>query len=94
MSCTKVHCSLSDVDKAVIQENLEFKYLFVINNTEAWRSVPTVDERSSYSNSISFYSNEGPNWETGIEVDVVLELISNGKPYFIISNNNEITKVE
>lgn len=88
------HCILSDIDKKLIQEDLELKFMYVINNSVAWRSYPTIDNNSSNNNSISFSSNEGPNWEIGIEVDVVLELVSNGKTYFIITNDNEISKVQ
>ncbi len=88
------HCSLSDMDKNAIPDNLEIKFMYVINDSEAWKTFPTIDDNSSSDYSISFYSAEGPNWDTGIEVDVVLEVVSNGKTYFIISNDNEIKKIE
>ena len=69
----------------------------MINNKQVWISEPvtnpdnTTPEYKSY-----FISKGGPEWETGIYVDVVISIIdlANNNEKFIIARNQRIIKVE
>ena len=70
--------SLVNADSLPIPGNISISKLYVINGTVIWTSVPH-DSNSSYipDYKLSKVSNEGPEWETDILVDVVAEIVNN-----------------
>jgi len=70
--------SLVNADSLPIPGNISITKLYVINGTVIWTSVPH-DSNSLYipDYKLSKVSNEGPEWETDILVDVVAEISNN-----------------
>ena len=64
---------LIDFDSTEISTDIDISKLYVINVNTIWISTP--DERHSYFNyKLEKVSTNGPEWETGIYVDVVVEI--------------------
>lgn len=88
---------LISVDSSSITEQFSITKLYIINNNEVWVSVP--DERNDdylpeYKS--HYVSINGPQWDTGLKVDVVVALtrVSNSKEYFLIAHDQTITRIE
>jgi Uma2 family endonuclease len=81
---------LEDLNGLQISANLHISKIYVINGNSIWISNPTdvdQDEKVSYN---------GPEWNTNIYVDVVVEIIStlNKSKYLLISQNEYIYRRE
>ncbi len=86
-------CDIKNANCAQIQENFKVEYLYVINDFVAGKSRPG-NNGSINEYTLKYLSTEGPNWETGIKVDVIIELESNGVLYFLMAKDIEINKVQ
>lgn len=86
-----------NIDSTLITQNFKVSKLYVINNDQAWTSEPEsrteiyVQEYKAY-----FVSIKGPEWETGIYVDVVISItdLTNNEEKFLIARNQIIERVE
>lgn len=88
---------LVNMDSTVITQDYKVTKLYVINNNQAWASTPESRYESYVSEyKANFDSKNGPEWETGILVDVVLSVtdLTNNKEKFLIARNQIIDKVE
>ena len=57
-----------------IASDLELKYLWMINGQEIWSTKFTEETPLSPDNELHRIAREGPQWDPGIEVDVVVGL--------------------
>ena len=69
---------LVDFDSIEVSNDLDISKLYVINGNKIWISEPKKNNLPYSAYKIQAVSNNGPEWETGIYVDVVAE-ISNTK---------------
>jgi len=91
------YVSLVNLDTINISTDLDITKLYIINGTLIWISSPT----SASSQSIPWYklrmiSNDGPEWDTNILVDVVLEIWNSviSENYLMIVRNITIERIE
>ena len=86
-----------NVDSVQLTNNLSITKLYVINNDQVWTSEPdTNPDTYTPENKLYLISNGGPEWETGLYVDVVIsitDLVFN-KEKLLIARNQIIEKVE
>ena len=69
----------------------------MINSNQVWISEPETDPDNSYPEyKLYLISKDGPKWETGISVDVVISItdLTNNKEKLLIARNQIIEKVE
>ena len=88
---------LISVDSSSITEQFSITKLYIINNNEVWVSVPDKRNDDYLPEYKSHYvSINGPQWDTGLKVDVVVALtrVSNSKEYFLIAHDQTITRIE
>lgn len=86
-----------NTDSSPITQNLNISKLFVINNDQVWTSGPEHNpENITLEYKYYLLSKGGPEWETGIYVDVVVSIIDliNNKEKYLIARNQIIEKVE
>lgn len=92
-----VSLSIVNIDSLDITGKLKAKELFVISGEQIWKSTPN-ENHGDYSPEFkkNLISRNGPEWSTGIYVDVVLKIedleYSNYK--YILSREQRIDKVE
>ena len=91
------YVSLVNLDSINISTDLDFTKLYIINDPLIWISSPT----SASSQSIPWYklrliSNDGPEWDTNILVDIVLEIRNSVKSenYLMIVRDITIERIE
>ena len=86
-----------NIDTIILTQNLSVSKLYIINNDQVWTSVPEISpDNYTPENKLYLISKGGPEWETGIYVDVVIsitDLIEN-KEKFLIASNQIIEKIE
>jgi hypothetical protein len=89
--------SLVNLDSVRISTDLDITKLYIINDPLIWISSPT----SASSQSIPWYklrliSNDGPEWDTNILVDVVLEIWNsvNRENYLMIVRDITIERID
>ncbi len=86
-----------NTDSILITQNFIVSKLYIINNDQVWTSKPETNPDDFTPDYKSYMiSKGGPEWETGIYVDVVISIIdlTNNKMKFLIARNQIITKVE
>ena len=88
---------LVNIDSLPVSKELETKKLYVIKNQQIWIA-SLSDGVQSYVPifKLEKLNNNGPEWDTGIFVDVILEIESNvtTERYFLIARNQSIERVE
>jgi len=88
---------LVNIDSLPVSKELEIKKLYVIKNQQIWIA--------SLSDGVQQYvpvfkleklNNNGPEWDTGIFVDIIIEIqsIVTTERFFLISRNRCIERVE
>jgi hypothetical protein len=86
-----------NVDSLPIPPNLTITEIYVIKDQMAWISKPGAPGPDSYPDyKLNSVSTNGPAWETGIKVDVILKIVdnSNQKEYFLRAKDQEIQRIE
>ncbi|MFN8257217.1 MAG: hypothetical protein U0W24_16095 [Bacteroidales bacterium] len=86
-----------NIDSSLISKNFKVSKLYVINNDQAWMSVPEYQTDIYLPEYKAFWiSTNGPKWETGIFVDVIVSIkdLTNDQDKLLISRNQIIEKVE
>jgi len=67
---------LIDFDSTEISTDLDISKLYVIDSNLIWISTPKAISQINYYYKILKVSIDGPEWETGIHVDVVAEILN------------------
>ncbi|MHA7111344.1 hypothetical protein ACRTDU_14535 [Sunxiuqinia elliptica] len=86
-----------NTDSTVITQELTVSNLYVINQHQIWTSEPGTNPENSTPEYKSFFiSKDGPEWETGISVDVVIKItdLTDNNEKYLIARNQMITKVQ
>lgn len=84
-------------DSSVITDKFEIKSLYLINKEQIWISAPKLkNDQYQPAYKVSGISINGPEWETGIYVDVVLEIqdLSVKKLNYMIARNQIVTRLD
>jgi hypothetical protein len=88
---------LVNTDSLPVSKNIEIKQLFVINNQQVWIAglsdwVQTGDPDYK----LGKLNNNGPEWETGIYVDVILEIGNKltKQIYYLIARQQYIQRLD
>ena len=86
-----------NIDSNLITQNFLASKLYVINDDQAWTSKPkTKHDESGFEYKTYLVSTGGPEWETGIHVDIVVSItdLTNNDEKFLIVRNQIIEKIE
>lgn len=86
-----------NTDSSLISKKFEIKTLYVIDKEQIWISTPKLtDDITLPIYKVFEVSINGPEWDTGIYVDVVLTLedLITGKIKYLIANHQLIMRVE
>ena len=86
-----------NTDSILITQNFIVSKLYVINNDQIWASEPETNQDCITPDYKSYMiSRGGPEWETGIDVDIVISItnLTNNKQEFLIARNQIIEKIE
>jgi hypothetical protein len=87
---------LTNLDSLQVSDNLKLEKVYVINDKLIYKDIPEFLEDNYLPDfKRSYICREGPEWETEINVDVVIKLIENisSENFYIISRNQPIEKV-
>jgi hypothetical protein len=91
------YISLVNSDGIEISNELNITKLYVIKDPLIWVSIPTLSNDDNIPEyKLTKFSKDGPEWQTGILVDVVIEVSNKTTKdkYLIISKEITIDKVE
>jgi hypothetical protein len=86
---------MTDIDSVQISSDLDISKVYVIKENSIWISIPKNLTNSNTSNFIlKRVCDNGPEWETNIYVDVVIEITSksSNNKYLLISKHQYIDK--
>jgi len=89
--------SLVNNDGVKISTDLNITRLYVVDDPLIWVSIPAIsNDQNIPEYKLTKISNDGPEWETGILVDVVIEVSNKTTKdkYLIICRDVTIDKVE
>jgi hypothetical protein len=89
--------SLVNLDSVRISTDLDITKLYIIKDPIIWVSSPTsTNSQSIPEYKLSKFSNDGPEWDTNILVDVVLEIWNsvNRESYLMIVRDITIERIE
>ena len=89
--------SLVNLDSVRISTDLDITKMYIIRGPLIWVSSPTsTNSQSIPEYKLSKFSNDGPEWDTNILVDVVLEIWNsvNRESYFMIVRDITIERIE
>ena len=88
---------LVNIDSLPISTDLEIKKLYVINNQQIWIAALSNRVQTDVPNyKLGKLNSNGPEWDTNIYVDVVLEIknVLTTEIYFLIARDKYIIRVE
>jgi hypothetical protein len=88
---------LVNTDSLPVTENLSIKKLYVINSDQIW--IATLRERVDHyipDFKLDKLNTDGPEWDTGINVDVVVEITNKltMESYYVIKRQQNIQRIE
>jgi hypothetical protein len=89
--------SLVNLDSVRISTDLDITKLYIIKDPIIWVSSPTsTNSQSIPEYKLSKFSNDGPEWDTKILVDVVVEIRNSVKSenYLLIVRDISIERIE
>ncbi len=89
--------NIVNIDSNLITQNFFVSKLYVINEDQAWSSKPKIkQDEFSFKYKTYLVSTGGPEWKTGIYVDVVISItdLTNNNENFLIAKNQIIKKIE
>ena len=87
---------LVNSDSLLISDNLKLEKLYVIKEELVYKDTPEfLEDNSLPLYKQSYICREGPEWETEINVDVIIKLIdkNTNENFFLIARNQPIEKV-
>jgi hypothetical protein len=88
---------LFDIDSLAIPSNINITRLYVIKDQLIWISKPVDSNQPNVPDfKLDKVSNDGPEWETEIYVDIVVEVVDNSlnDKYLLIARHQYILKLE
>lgn len=86
-----------NIDSLFISNNVEIVSLYVINGNQIWISTPeNIDNYSIPDFMLHRVSNDGPEWDTGKYVDVVIEIrgFTSSANNYLIARDQLINRIE
>ncbi len=86
-----------NTDSTLITDRFSIVKLYVINKNEIWISEPEVRNNNNFFEyKYHAVSVNGPKWDTGITVDVVVEMLdlNLNKNRYLIAENQVIQRIE
>ncbi len=86
-----------NTDSSAITNRFTLSKLYIINNDKIWISEPEVrNDANFFEFKLRAVSINGPQWDTGIKVDVVLEMIdlNSNQPKKLITKDQVIERIE
>jgi len=86
-----------NIDTILLTQNLSISKLYIINNDQVWTSEPeTTPDNYTPENKLYLISKSGPEWETGLYVDVVISMTNliDNKEKLLIARNQIIERIE
>lgn len=86
-----------NIDSLAISDKFSISKLYLINNDQIWISDPADPRNSSLSEfKISKISTDGPEWETGTYVDVIIKIENslNSQISYLIAKEQLIIRIE
>jgi len=89
--------NVRNIDSLLIEDNVDIVTLYVINGEQIWISTPESNDNYSIPDFILHrVSNDGPEWDTGNYVDVVVEIrgFSSSAYNYLISRDQLINRIE
>ena len=91
------HVEVKDIDSLSIVNTIDITTIYVINNEQIWISTPEDCDNCYYPEYILHRNSiDGPEWETNIYVDVIVEItdFNASSNYYLIARDQLIWKVE
>lgn len=88
---------LVNVDSLLVLQSLEVKNLYIINSNLIWQSLPILNESSSSpEHRKRWVSVDGPEWDPGIYVDVVFEIMdkTTSTTFYLIKEQQLIERLD
>ena len=85
------------IDSLSIVNTIDITTIYVINNEQIWISTPVDCDNCYYPEYILYRTSiDGPEWETNIYVDVIVEItdLITSTNYYLIARDQLIWKVE
>ena len=78
--------------ETAISSKIDATRLWVVKGKEIWETGFTGEERPTIGDTLEKIGRDGPKWEPGISVDVVVEIIDlkSGKSYLLKASNQAI----
>lgn len=76
-------------DTLPFPSNVDTDHIWVINGEEIWSS-ELSEENTPQENHLEKIARNGPKWETGITVDVVIQVVTNTDTYLLKAANQLI----
>jgi len=91
------HTYIVNIDSIQIPDNIDVTKLYIVNNGQIWIPSPDVCDNCFYPDfELHSTYTDGPEWETGIYVDVIIEItdFNTSNNYYLIAEDQLIWKVE
>jgi Uma2 family endonuclease len=88
---------LVNIDSLPVSEDIEIKRLYVINDQQIWiASLKEGVQPNVPDFKLEKLNNSGPEWETGIVVDVIIEIESKSTTdlFYLIAKDQKIVRTE
>jgi hypothetical protein len=81
--------------ETAISSKIDATRLWVVKGKEIWETEFTNEERPTIGDTLEKIGRDGPKWEPGISVDVVVRIIDlkSGKSYLLKASNQDIHKL-
>ena len=86
-----------NADSSIITNRFTLSKLYIINQDEIWITKPEVrNDNNAFEYKLHAVSINGPQWDTGIKVDVVVEVIdlNSNQPKKLIAKDQVIERIE
>jgi hypothetical protein len=86
-----------NIDSTLITDKFELSQLYIILENQIWISQPMIEKESyEVENRLHGISKSGPEWQTGLSVDIVLKMIDfeTNEDKYLIARDQIIEKVE
>jgi len=80
-----------------VLESIAIRNLYIINKNLIWQSLPSLSERTYLpDNKLRWVGVDGPEWDPGIYVDVILEIEDNttSTTFFLIRKEQLIERLD
>jgi len=86
--------NIRDINGNVISDLISVDSLWVISYSEIWGDTIESQRYSESVDTLYLYNANGPTWDTGIYVDVVIRLNYMDTDYYLMARNQCINRTE